>query len=59
MACKDPSIALLDKFGYNIAKLPRTGVEPMDAADKDQSTEFLGQPVIPWPRFVRSKYGGY
>jgi len=28
MACKDPSITFLNKFGYNVVKLPRTGIEP-------------------------------
>ena len=25
---KDPSITFLNKFGYNVIRLPRTGIEP-------------------------------
>ena len=41
--CKDPSITFLNKFGYNVIKLPRVGIEPMDIVGKDKSTEWLGK----------------
>ena len=39
---KDPSITFLNKFGYNVIKLPRTGIEPMDVIGRDQTTQWLG-----------------
>ena len=39
---KDPSITFLNKFGYNVIKLPRTGIEPMDLIGRDQVTQWLG-----------------
>ena len=39
---KDPSITFLNKFGYNVIKLPRTGIEPMDVIGRDDVTQWLG-----------------
>jgi hypothetical protein len=39
---KDPSITFLNKFGYNVIKLPRTGIEPMDVIGRDEVTQWLG-----------------
>lgn len=39
---KDPSITFLNKFGYNVIKLPRTGIEPMDVIGRDKVTQWLG-----------------
>lgn len=39
---KDPSITFLNRFGYNVIKLPRTGIEPMDVIGRDQVTQWLG-----------------
>jgi hypothetical protein len=39
---KDPSITFLNKFGYNVIKLPRVGIEPMDIVGKDDTTQWLG-----------------
>jgi hypothetical protein len=39
---KDPSITFLNKFGYNVVKLPRVGIEPMDVVGKDDATQWLG-----------------
>ncbi len=39
---KDPSITYLNKFGYNVVKLPRVGIEPMDVVGKDETTQWLG-----------------
>ncbi len=39
---KDPSITFLNKFGYNVIKLPRTGIEPLDVIGRDQATQWLG-----------------
>jgi hypothetical protein len=39
---KDPSITFLNKFGYNVVKLPRAGIEPMDIIGKDDTTQWLG-----------------
>jgi hypothetical protein len=39
---KDPSITFLNKFGYNVVKLPRAGIEPMDIIGKDDTIQWLG-----------------
>jgi hypothetical protein len=39
---KDPSITFLNKYGYNVVKLPRTGIEPMDIVGRDETTLNLG-----------------
>jgi hypothetical protein len=39
---KDPSITFLNKFGYNVIKLPRTGIEPMDVIGRDHVMQWLG-----------------
>ncbi len=39
---KDPSITFLNKFGYNVIRLPRTGIEPLDVIGRDQATQWLG-----------------
>jgi hypothetical protein len=39
---KDPSITFLNKFGYNVIKLPRTGIEPLDVIGRDQGMQWLG-----------------
>jgi hypothetical protein len=45
---KDPSITFLNKFGYNVIKLPRTGIEPMDVVGRDQVTQWLGPLASVW-----------
>ena len=45
---KDPSITFLNKFGYNVIKLPRTGIEPMDVIGRDQVTQWLGPLKSVW-----------
>src|SRR5215469_10804073 len=39
---KDPSVTFLNKFGYNVTKLPRVGIEPMDVIGSDTTTQWLG-----------------
>jgi hypothetical protein len=39
---KDPSITFLNKFGYNVIRLPRTGIEPLDVIGCDQAMQWLG-----------------
>jgi hypothetical protein len=45
---KDPSITFLNKFGYNVIKLPRTGIEPMDVIGRDKGMQWLGQLSKVW-----------
>jgi len=52
MACKDPSITFLNQFGYNVVRLPRTGIEPLDVLGKDKSTEWLGPLASVWKSTV-------
>jgi hypothetical protein len=46
--CKDPSITFLNRFGYNVIKLPRVGIEPMDIIGRDKTTEWLGPLSLVW-----------
>ena len=39
---KDPSITFLNKFGYNVIRLPRTGIEPLDVIGRDNGMQWLG-----------------
>jgi hypothetical protein len=45
---KDPSITFLNKFGYNVIRLPRTGIEPLDVIGRDQSMQWLGPIAKVW-----------
>lgn len=35
MACKDPAVERLNDLGYNMVKLPRAGIEPLDVLGRD------------------------
>ncbi|HTF70303.1 MAG TPA: hypothetical protein VK638_47265, partial [Edaphobacter sp.] len=50
--CKDPSLTSLNKFGYNVVRLPRTGIEPMMVLGKRQSLELLGKLSTVWKTTV-------
>lgn len=41
-ACKDPALTYLSRYGYNVVRLPRGGIEPLDVLGKDESLERLG-----------------
>ncbi|MEO8070768.1 MAG: hypothetical protein ABI652_05160, partial [Acidobacteriota bacterium] len=41
--CKDPSLTFLNASGYNVVRLPRVGIDPMDILGKDKSIERLGR----------------
>jgi hypothetical protein len=45
---KDPSITFLNKFGYNVIRLPRTGIEPLDVIGRDQGAQWLGPLKAVW-----------
>jgi hypothetical protein len=45
---KDPSVTFLNRFGYNVVKLPRAGIEPMDVIGRDDTTQWLGQFSSVW-----------
>lgn len=49
---KDPSITFLNKFGYNVIKLPRVGIEPMDVIGRDNTTQLLGPLRSVWKSSV-------
>jgi hypothetical protein len=38
----DPSITYLNSYGYNVVKMPRSGIEVMDLVGKDQTTQIIG-----------------
>jgi hypothetical protein len=65
---KDPSVTFLNRFGYNVVKLPRVGIEPMDVIGKDETTQWLGplravwastvaEPVVTPPRLAAQVVG--
>jgi hypothetical protein len=45
---KDPSVTFLNKFGYNVVKLPRVGIEPLDVIGIDETTQWLGPLKAVW-----------
>lgn len=49
---KDPSVTFLNKFGYNVIKLPRVGIEPMDVIGSDTTTQWLGPLRSVWKSSV-------
>lgn len=46
--CKDPSLTFLNSAGYNVVRLPRVGIEPLDILGKDKSLERLGRVDQMW-----------
>ena len=46
--CKDPALTFLNGLGYNVVRLPRVGVEPLDILGKDDSIERLGRVDQMW-----------
>jgi hypothetical protein len=49
MACKDPAVEKLNKLSYNMVKLPRAGIEPLDVLGRDNNTlNRLGSIVEVW-----------
>jgi hypothetical protein len=45
---KDPSVTFLNKFGYNVVKLPRVGIEPLDVIGRDETSQWLGPLAKVW-----------
>jgi len=45
---KDPSVTFLNRFGYNVIKLPRVGIEPLDIIGRDDTTQWLGPLASVW-----------
>jgi hypothetical protein len=45
---KDPSVTFLNRFGYNVVKLPRVGIEPLDVIGRDDTTQWLGPLSSVW-----------
>lgn len=42
--CRDKSVTLLNRHGYNVVKLPRAGIEPLDLLGRDgRSMQWLGR----------------
>jgi hypothetical protein len=51
--CGDKSVQTLNNKGYNVVKLPRAGIEPMDILGKDsKATEWLGPLADVWSTTV-------
>lgn len=43
--CENKSISYLNARGYNVVRLPRAGIEPLDVLGRDRSVERLGSLV--------------
>src|ERR1700755_489460 len=50
--CKDPSLTFLNQFGYNVIRLPRTGIEPLHGLGRDETTQLLGPLSSVWQSTV-------
>lgn len=49
MFCQDPSLTMLAKYGYNVVRVPRTGIEPLEVLGRDRDgIEQLGQLPVIW-----------
>lgn len=48
--CSDPALTYLNQYGYNVVRLPRAGIEPLDVLGREGGLERLG----PLPAFVES-----
>jgi len=52
-ACKDPALTYLNSDGYNVVRLPRVGIEPLDVLGRDgKSLEKLGSITEVWTSSV-------
>ena len=57
--CKDPVTQELNKRGYNLVKLPRVGIEPLDVLGRDgDSMEKLGSVTEVWTSSVAAPTAG-
>lgn len=51
--CKDPSLTYLNKLGFNVVRLPRQGIDPLDVLGRDgKSVERLGRLEQIWSSTV-------
>lgn len=51
--CTDPALTYLNRFGYNVVRLPRTGIEPLDVLGRAAgSMERLGRLEQMWDSSV-------
>ncbi len=51
--CSDPALTYLNNLGYNVVRLPRTGIEPLDVLGRDgKSFERLGRLEQVWKSAV-------
>jgi len=55
---RDPSVTYLNKLGYNVVKLPRTGIEPMDVIGRDQTMQWLGPIDSIWTSAIPKPHPG-
>jgi hypothetical protein len=46
--CKDPSLTYLNKYGYNVVKLPRTGIDPLLVLGRDTGLTSIGTIGTVW-----------
>ena len=57
--CKDPVTQELNRLGYNLVKLPRVGIEPLDVLGRDgDSMEKLGSVAEVWTSTVPAPTAG-
>jgi len=46
--CKDPSLTYLNQYGYNVVKLPRTGIDPLLVLGRDTGLTSIGTLSTVW-----------
>ena len=46
--CEDKAITFLNNFGYNVIKLPRVGIGPLDVLGRDRVVQPLGTAAQFW-----------
>jgi len=46
--CKDPSLTYLNQYGYNVVKLPRTGIDPLLVLGRDTGLTSIGTLATVW-----------
>ena len=46
--CKDPSVTYLNRYGYNVVKLPRAGINPLQVLGRDKGLHLIGDLAAVW-----------
>lgn len=47
-SCNDPALTFLNKFGYNVVKMPRAGIDPLLVLGRDKALNPIGPLSTVW-----------